>query len=107
MLIRDIKSVYNLRKQLKQINESNIKLISLLYINFKTILLIQSCNSTDICKTTGLQYYQVKYNKDKTKFYTIGELVNALRIIQQIEKGIKSGTIDEVISLDYLLVNIL
>lgn len=107
VLIRDIKSVYNLRKQLKQINESNIKLLSLLYTNFKTILLIQSCNSTDICKTTGLQYYQVKYNKDKTKFYTIGELVNALRIIQQIEKGIKSGTIDEVISLDYLLVNIL
>ena len=107
VLIRDIKSVYNLRKQLKQINESNIKLLSLLYTNFKTILLIQSCNSTDICKTTGLQYYQVKYNNDKTKFSTIGELVNALRIIQQIEKGIKSGTIDEVISLDYLLVNIL
>ena len=82
-------------------------MLSLLYTNFKTILLIQSCNSKDICKTTGLQYYQVKYNQDKLDYYTISELVNILRNIQKVEKGIKTGTIDEVISLDYLLVNIL
>lgn len=107
VLKRDIASIYTLRKKLIQINESNIKLLSLLYNNFKIILLIQSCNSKDICKTTGLQYYQVKYNEDNLNYYTVGELVNILRIIQKIEKGIKTGTIDEIISLDYLLVNIL
>lgn len=107
VLKRDIKAIYELRKKLIQIGESNIKLLSLLYTNFKTILLIQSCNSKDICKTTGLQYYQVKYNQDKLDYYTISELVNILRNIQKVEKGIKTGTIDEVISLDYLLVNIL
>ena len=107
VLKRDIKATYELRKKLIQIGESNIKLLSLLYTNFKTILLIQSCNSKDICKTTGLQYYQVKYNQDKLDYYTISELVNILRNIQKVEKGIKTGTIDEVISLDYLLVNIL
>lgn len=107
VLKRDIKRVYNLRKQLIQINESNIKLLSLLYTNFKTILLLQSCNSKDICKTTGLQYYQVKYNQYKLDYYTIGELLNALKTIQKVEKGIKTGTIDEVISLDYILINIL
>ena len=104
---RDIKKVYDLHKKLKLIGESNIKLLSLLYNNFKIVLLIQSCKSNDICKTTGLQYYQVKYNQDKLNYYTIGELVYILRKIQQIESGIKQGTIDEVISLDYLLVNIL
>lgn len=107
VLKRDIKAVYELRKKLIQIGESNIKLLSLLYTNFKTILLIKSCNSKDICKTTGLQYYQVKYNQDKLDYYTISELVNILRNIQKVEKGIKTGTVDEVISLDYLLVNIL
>ena len=107
VLKRDIKAVYVLRNKLKQINESNIKLLSLLYTNFKIVLLLQSCQSNDICKTTGLQYYQVKFNQDKVDYYTIGELVNILRKIQSIEKGIKTGTIDEIISLDYLLVNIL
>ena len=107
VLKRDIKQVYDLQKKLNQIGESNIKLLSLLYNNFKIVLLIQSCKSNDICKTTGLNNGQVYYNKDKVNYYSTGELVHALRLIQQIESGIKKGTIDEVISLDYLLVNIL
>lgn len=71
------------------------------------MLLIQSCNSNDICKTTGLQYYQVKYNQDKLNYYTIAELINAIRIIQKTEEGIKTGKIDEDISIDYVLCNIL
>lgn len=107
VLRRDIRSVYKMQQQLKQIGESNIKLLSLLYNNFKTILLIQSCKSNDICKTTGLQYYQVKYNQDKINIYATSELIYILKKIQQIEEGIKTGLIDEPISLDYLLVNIL
>ena len=107
VITRDIKQVYELQKQLKQIGESNIKLLSLLYNNFKIILLIQSCKSNDICKTTGLKGNEVYYNKDKTGYYTIGELVRALRIIQKTEEGIKTGKIDEQISIDYVLNNIL
>lgn len=107
VLKRDIKQIYVLYKQLNQIGESNIKLLSLLYTNFKTILLIQSCKTNDICKTTGLQYYQVKYNQDKLNYYSIGELVNCLKLIQKIESGIKQGLIEEEISINYLLCNIL
>jgi len=107
VITRDITQVYELYKQLKQIGESNIKLLSLLYNNIKIVLLIQSCKSSDICKTTGLQNNQVYYNKDKTGYYSIGELVRALKLLQKIEEGIKTGTIDEVISIDYFLVNIL
>ena len=107
VITRDIKQVYELQKQLKQIGESNIKLLSLLYNNFKIILLIQSCKSNDICKTTGLKGNEVYYNKDKTGYYSIGELVRALRIIQKTEEGIKTGKIDEQISIDYVLNNIL
>ena len=107
VLKRQYNNIFDLRKKLIQIGESNIKLLSLLYTNFKTVLLIQSCNSNDICKTTGLQYYQVKYNQDKLNYYSIGELVNALKIIQKTEEGIKTGKIDEDISIDYVLCNIL
>ena len=107
VITRDIKQVYELQKQLKQIGESNIKLLSLLYNNFKIILLIQSCKSNDICKTTGLKGNEVYYNKDKTGYYSIRELVRALRIIQKTEEGIKTGKIDEQISIDYVLSNIL
>lgn len=107
VLKRDVKNIYKLQKQLQQIGESNIKLLSLLYTNFKTILLIQSCKSNDICKTTGLPYYQVKYNQDKLNYYTVAELVNILKIIQHIEERIKLGFIEESISIDYLLMNIL
>lgn len=107
VLKRDIKAIYELQKQLKQIGESNIKLLTLLYTNFKIVLLIQSCKSTDICKTTGLEYYQVKYNQDKKGYYSIGELINALKLIQKIEEGIKTGQIEEAISIDYVLTNIL
>lgn len=107
VLKRQYNNIFDLRKKLIQIGESNIKLLSLLYTNFKTVLLIQSCDSNDICKTTGLQYYQVKYNQDKLNYYSIGELVNALKIIQKTEEGIKTGKIDEDISIDYVLCNIL
>ena len=82
-------------------------MLNLLYNNFRTILLIQSCKSNDICKTTGLQNNQVYFNKDKVGYYTIRELVLALRIIQKTEEAIKTGKIDEELSLDYVLVNIL
>lgn len=106
VITRDIKQVYELQKQLKQIGESNIKLLSLLYNNFKIILLIQSCKSNDIVKTTGLKSNEIYFNKDKTGYYSIGELVRALRIIQKTEEGIKTGKIDEEISIDYFLNNI-
>ena len=71
------------------------------------ILLIQSCKSNDICKTTGLKNNEVYFNKDKTNYYSIGELVRALKIIQKTEEGIKTGLIDEDKSIDYVLCNIL
>ena len=107
VITRDVKQVYYLYKQLQRIGESNIKLLSLLYNNFRTILLIQSCKSNDIAKTTGLKSNEIYFNKDKIGYYSIGELVNALRIIQKTEEGIKTGLINEQYSIDYILCNIL
>ena len=107
VITRQEKESLDLYNKLKQNGESNIKLLSLLYNNFRTILLIQSCKSNNIEKTTGLTNGQIYYNKDKLGYYTIGELVRALKLIQKTEEGIKTGKIDEPISIDYILVNII
>ena len=107
VLTRDICGVYKLKNELEKQDESNLKILSLLYNSFRTILLIQSCNSKDICKTTGLPSNLVYYNKNKINNYSINELVDIVKLIQKVEEGIKTGKIDESISLDYTLVNIL
>lgn len=105
--LRDIKNTIVMMQDLKTIGESNIKLLSLLYTNFKTILLIQNCNSKDICKTTGLSYFQIKLNQDKVNIYSTAELLNAISVIQKAESDIKKGLLDEQLALDYVIVNIM
>lgn len=107
IVIRDINRIAELQKEWQRQNDSCLGILTLIYNNLKTILLIQSCKSNDICKTTGLQSSQVYYNKDKTGYYSAGELVRALRIIHRVESGIKRGTVDEQIALDYIVVNII
>lgn len=89
------------------VGESNIVLLSVLYNNVKQVLQVQSCQSKDIPKTTGLTAWQVKCAKEKCGYYTIGDLVYFLKLIRRVEKGIKTGEIDESISVDYVLVNML
>ena len=89
------------------VGESPIVLLSVLYNNVKQVLQVQSCTSKDIAKTTGLSAWQVKCAKEKCGYYSIGDLVYFLKLIRKVEKGIKTGEIDESISVDYVLVNIL
>lgn len=89
------------------VGESNIVLLSVLYNNVKQVLQVQSCESNDIAKTTGLTGWQIRNAKDKCGYYSIGDLVYFLKLIRKVEKGIKTGEIDESISVEYVLVNML
>ena len=90
------------------VNENPLGIISLLYTNFRSMLLVQSAGKgADITKRTGLTPWQVKLAKEKGVHYNIGELVRAIRIIRETEKGIKTGAIEQTMSLDYILANVL
>lgn len=89
------------------VGESPIVLLSVLYNNVKQVLQVQSCQSKDIAETTGLSAWQVKCTKEKCGYYYIGDLVYFLKLIRSVEKGIKTGEIDESISVDYVLINML
>lgn len=107
VLKHKINQSFELLENCRGVGESNIVILSVLYNNVKQVLQVQSCQSKDISKTTGLTAWQVKCAKEKCGYYTIGDLVYFLKLIRKVEKGIKTGEIDESISVDYVLVNML
>lgn len=106
ILSRDVKKTFEDRRLLDMQNGTTLKLLGLLYTNFRAILLIQTCKSKDICKSTGLAYYQVVYNEKFTNIYSTKELLEILELLRLCDKCIKTGKLREEIVLDYMLINI-
>ena len=98
---------YELWHELKEVNESPLGVISLLYSNIRSMLLVQSAGGGDVSNRTGLTAWQIKIAREKGNHYSIGELVKGLRSIRETEKGIKTGAIDQSIALDYILASLL
>lgn len=67
--------------------------------------MVQACPSKDISKSTGLSSWDIKCTDDKLNYWRNGELVYLLELLRKLEKGIKVGTIDESIAIDYFMVN--
>lgn len=109
ILTRNVKDTAKYLLQSKAIGESEILTLSVLYNGFKNILMVQGLgrDQSEPCKRTGLTPWQVKMAKEKQGHYSIEELVNALKVIRFVEKGIKTGEIDADIAVEYVIVNIL
>lgn len=108
VLRHQVNRAYELLMDCYAIGESRLALLSVLYTNAKQMLQVQSCPSgADVSKTTGLTGWQIKCAREKIGFYKIGDLVYIMRIIQNTEKGIKQGRIEEEVSVDCVLANIL
>ena len=97
---------YNLYDKLKNIGESNVKLISLLYTSFRNQLIVETVSNIST-ETTGLSSFVIYGAKSRMRKYTIKELENALNVITYTEQGIKSGLIEEQFSIDYILAQVL
>lgn len=105
---RKIQTSYSLLKELNEIRESPLVMLSLLYNNFRSMLLVRGAGNCDnICNRTGLTPFQVKLAKEKGNKYDLQELVKVVRILREVERGIKIGQIDADLAIDYVLVNIL
>jgi len=97
-----------LMQELIEIGEPPVKIISLLYSNFRGVLLVQSAgNSPNISDRTGLTPWQCKLAKEKAGHFSINKLIDCLRVIRQAEEGIKTGKIEADQAVDYALVHIL
>ena len=109
ILTRNKKDTAKYLLQAKAIGESEILTLSVLYNGFKQILMVQGLgkDQSEPSKRTGLTPWQVKMAKEKQGHYSIPELVNALKVIRFVEKGIKTGAIDADVAVEYVIVNIM
>ena len=107
ILDRKNKLLFNLYEQCKAVGEATLVMISVLYNNAKAVLQVQSCESSDISKATGLTGFQIMNSKKHIGKYRNGELVNIMKLCIKCEQGIKTGKIEESVAMDYILVNIL
>lgn len=109
ILTRNKADVAKYMLQAKAIGESEILTLSVLYNGFKQILMVQGLgkDQSEPVKRTGLTPWQVKMAKEKQGHYSIAELVNALKVIRSVEKGIKTGAIDADVAVEYVIVNIM
>ena len=102
-----VKLVFNLLQESYASGEATMVLLSVLYTNVRQVLQIQTCQSSDIAKSTGLTGWQIKCAKENCGYYEDWELERMLQLIHKCERGIKTGAIDESVVMEYILVHIL
>lgn len=107
MLRADIDRAFSLLEECKGIGEPPLRIISVLYTNFKRVLQVQVCEDRDVCATTGLSAWDVKLAKQTVGCWRSEDLVFFLKTLQRVEQGVKSGEVEEGIALDLLMVSIL
>ena len=107
LLRAQIDKAFRLLEECKAIGESPIRVISVLYTNFRRVLAYQVCESGDVCKETGLTPFDVKLAKASAGAWKSEDIVFFLKTLQKIDQGIKTGVIEESIALDLLMVQIL
>ena len=103
----EIEKAFSLLEECKAIGEPPLKIISVLYTNFKRVLQYQVAESSDICGETGLSAFEVKLAKQSAGAWASADLVYFLKTLQKIEQGIKQGEIEDEKALDLLMVQLL
>jgi len=107
VLNRDYVNALRLLQVCRDSGEATLVMLSVLYTEFKQTLQVQSCNNTNIAKTTGLNNWQINKALAHKNKYRVSELVHAMKLLSSIVSDIKIGKIDEAIAVDFALSNIL
>lgn len=90
-----------------KIGEPVLRLLLVLYMSIKRLLQVQSCDG-NIEQITGLNSWEINLVKNKVhKAYSNRDLINAMHTIEQLEKGIKTGEVEEEFVIQYVMVHIL
>lgn len=109
VLRRQEKTAFELLEHCYGVGESNLVLLSVLYSTCKQTLQVQSCESRDICSATGLTSWQVNKAKDRRYYYSNSELIYLMRLIREVEVGIKTGKFEDInnkTSVEYVITNL-
>lgn len=101
---RDVTKSYTLLRDLKKIDEGELKLVTVLYNGFRNILLVQSTGNKDRTEQVlGLSSAQIYVSSLHCGKYNLFELVNIVKLLQSLEYDIKCGSIDSEFAVEFLL----
>ena len=101
---RNIAKAYNLWPKMKYTGDGTIKVLSVLYNSFRQILMVQSTPPEQRTEPIlGLTKGQIFITAQKCNVYNLYELVNIVKTLRYIEKGIKTGTVAEDFAMEYFM----
>lgn len=105
---REKTNAYTLLQEIINPAQNALYIVKLLYNNFKNMLLVVATHGeSGVEEKTGLTNWQIRKTKEMCGAYGIGEMMAAMRLLQSVEEGIKTGKIEATIAVDYVLINIL
>ena len=105
---RDVETTFKLLKDLDVNKESPIAILSLLYTNIKSMLLVSVCPpGVKVSETTGLTGWQIKTAYEKGKNYEPSELLYIMNTIKFTDEAIKIGKIEPQYAIPYLITNVM
>lgn len=110
VLSNDYDGVFQYYAELKELKESEVKFVSLLFNGFKNIILVQGMASMDskvIAEKTGLQTWAVGKTKALINKVSMEKLIQNLGLVHRLEIGIKTGRVDAELGFKNLLVDLL
>lgn len=93
----------------KRKGEPVLRIISILYDGFRNLVSYNALgkDKKDAGKRTGLTGWQIKQCIDLNGGYSMKELIRNMMLCQKVESGIKQGTIEEDIALEYVVLGCL
>lgn len=98
---------YELWHELKELKTPIMSIIYNLYTEAKHVYQIQTCKSDNVSKVTGLNGWQIKNARECSGYFSNDDLVYLMKLLQNVERGIKQGRIEESIAIDYILTDFL
>lgn len=99
-------NMYELYEILKKQEESNLKLLSLLYTTFRNQFICETVIQPTQ-DSTGLTPFILNQCLRRKGIYSQADLRRALSLILKLEQGVKSGLFEEKQIIDYFLVQLL
>lgn len=107
ILDRKVNKAFNLLQQSYEVGEATMVMLSVLYKNAKAVLQVQSYRGDNLSKSTGLSGWEIKNAKAHVNKYDEEELIYILQLVQKVEKGIKTGRMEDEFAMQYLLTRIM
>ena len=106
-ILDDDTSCFDLHRQCLEVGEATMVMLKVLYDNAKAVLQVQSCESSDISKATGLNGWQIKNAQKHKAVYTNRELINIMNLCFECQRGIVTGQMAEEFAMPYILCEVI